>query len=54
MEEEQGGEFGRPGGDVGDGGIWGDGEVVVRDWVRLGGCGRHFEFVAVPCELRVS
>ena len=56
MKEEQGREFGRSGGDVGNGGVWGDGEVIVGGWVRLGGCGSHFICCcsSVLCELRVD
>ncbi len=47
MEEEEGGEGGRTGGDVGDVDVWGEGEVVVGSWVGQGGCRGHSVFVVL-------
>ena len=45
MEEEEGGEGGRTGGDVGDGVVGGDGDGIVGRRVGQGGCGSHVVFV---------
>lgn len=47
MEEEEGGEGGRAGGDVGDGGVRGDGDVFVYGWVGQGVCRGHGFFVLI-------
>ena len=47
MAAEEGGQTGRAGGDVGDGGVGGDGDILVGGWVGQGVCRGHGFFISI-------